>query len=287
MRNLAALCLLFSMVAADEAPAKKRTLKTKLTTGDRYRVTNTISVEVRTIEKQGDQETSRTEYIQRKEKFVDEVKEAGELGMIEIERNFLVRYEKLRTGKNGRPEIIRSPLSGRKVTIRERNRRREVKADGSFDVDPLMRRTIGLEIDWRDILPDDPVAPGDTWKADTTALARRIAAHLDAGTRSRMDVRYEGDVEYEGFTCAKLWVDWRLEGMRDRNLYTKVMLAGDVFFDFKNGRFLGVDLTGRLLVRGAIIGDGAPMIIKGEGPVALKIEISPIPPAQAAAPAGD
>jgi hypothetical protein len=196
------LCLLAYAVSADEAP-KKRLLKAKIRTGDRVTGTNTVSFDITTNEKVGDETEQRVEFVQRTEKFVDEVKEAGELGLIEIERNYLTRYEKIRSDKLGRPEIIRSPLSGRTVVIREKNRRREVRARGADQVDAVTRRTIGIEMDWRDILSDDPVAPGDTWTADSAALARRIAAHFDCGTRTKMEVRYEADVEHETATSSR------------------------------------------------------------------------------------
>jgi hypothetical protein len=61
------------------------------------------------------------------------------------------------------------------------------------------------------------------------------------------------------------------------------VLAGDVYFDLDQQRFVMVDLTGRLLVRGAVIvKKGAPRIIKGEGPVALKSTLKAAP-VQAAA----
>ena len=279
---LTTLCLLVCAVGADEAP-KKRLLKVKIRTGDRLTGTNTVSFDITTSVRVGDDEELRSELVQRTEKFVDEVKQAGELGVIEIERNYLTRYEKIRSEKLGRPEIIRSPLSGRTVLIREKNRRREVKRKDSGRLDAIARRTIGMEMDWRDILSDDPVAPGDTWTADSSALARRLAAHFDCGTRSTMEVRYEADVEHEGAMCAKFYVDWKVEGMRDRNLFTKVVLAGDVYFDLEQGRFVTIDLGGRLLVRGAIISKkGAPRIIKGQGPVSLKSTLKAAP-VQAAA----
>ena len=150
-------------------------------------------------------------------------------------------------------------------------------------IDAVARRTIGIEMDWRDILSDDPVAPGDTWTADSAAVARRLAVHFDCGARTHMDVRYEANVERDGAMCAKFYVDWKLEGMRDRNLYTKVVLAGDVYFDLKMKRFVDIDLSGRLLVRGAIISkEGAPRIIKGDGPVSFKSTLRAAP-VQAAA----
>ena len=276
------LCLLACAVGADEAP-KKRLLKFKIRVGDRVTGTNSISVDMTTSVRVGDEEKRSSEFIQRTEKFVDVVKEAGELGVIEIERKYLTRYEKVRSEKLGRPEVIRSPLSGRTVIIREKGRRREVLCKDVENLDAVSRRTIGIEMDWRDILSDDPVAPGDSWKADSAALARRLAVHLDCGTRTKMDVRYEADVEYEGAMCAKFYIDWNLEGMRDRNLFTKVVLAGDVYFDLEMNRFVEIDLTGRLLVRGAIITKkGAPRIIKGAGPVSVKSTLRAAP-VQAAA----
>jgi hypothetical protein len=58
--------------------------------------------------------------------------------------------------------------------------------------------------------------------------------------------------------------------MRDNNLNTKVTLAGDVLFDLALQRVVAVDLTGTMIVRGAIIGNGAPRIVKGEGQVLVK-----------------
>jgi hypothetical protein len=70
--------------------------------------------------------------------------------------------------------------------------------------------------------------------------------------------------------------------MRDRNLFTKVTLAGDVFFDFGLQRVVRVDLAGNIVVRGAIIGKGQPRIVKGEGQVSLKTTIK-LAPVEAAA----
>jgi hypothetical protein len=127
-----------------------------------------------------------------------------------------------------------------------------------------------MEIDWRDIFPDHPVSPGDAWDADAGALSRALSAYLNCGTRPSMRVRFEEIVEKNGTKHAKLYVDWTIEGMRDKNLFTKVSLAGDVLFDLSLQRVVAVDLTGTMIVRGAVIGNGAPRIVKGEGQVLLK-----------------
>ena len=72
---------------------------------------------------------------------------------------------------------------------------------------------------------------------------------------------------------AKLYVDWSIQGMRDRHLFTKVDLAGDVYFDLEMRRVTEVDLIGRMVVRGAIVDEGPPRIVKGEGAVTLKSQI--------------
>ena len=82
-------------------------------------------------------------------------------------------------------------------------------------------------------------------------------------------MRYEEITKVGTHRVAKLYIDWTIEGMRDRNLFTKVVLAGDVLFDLDWHRVIEVDLTGSVLVRGAIISKTGPKIIKGEGPVTL------------------
>ena len=55
---------------------------------------------------------------------------------------------------------------------------------------------------------------------------------------------------------------------------------------YENGRFIDVDLTGRLVVRGAILGRGFPTIVKGQGPVTLKSTLQAAP-IQASAQSGE
>ncbi|MEE8106596.1 MAG: hypothetical protein V3T86_13760 [Planctomycetota bacterium] len=298
MRKIAAiLCVLVGAAGAEgdadhsnkAKPAKaklpvSKVLKVQVNKGDRVKGQNSVSYEVETSETNGQRVNKRMESVQRTEKFVDVIKESGQLGVVR-ERSYLTRYEKVRTD-GGRPEVLQDPLTGRTVLIRESKRRRVVSAIDGSRISPLVRRTVGMEIDWRDVLSKDPVKPGDEWEGDATALARRVAAHFDCGSRSKMRVRYEGDVEHEGARCAHLYIDWRIEGMRDRNLFTKVMLAGDAYLDLDNGRFIDIDLTGRLVVRGAILGKGFPTIIKGQGPVTLKSTLKAAP-IQASAPSGE
>ena len=173
-------------------------------------------------------------------------------------------------------------MQGRSVVITESRRRRQVVMVGRGTVDSRVRRVAGMELDWRDIFPEAPVAPGDSWSADVSSLARRLAAYLRCGTRSRMKVRYEEDVIREGSRQAKLYVDWIVEGMRDRHLYTKVTLAGDVYYDFAERRIVHVDVGGSMIVRGAFVGKGHPRIVKGEGPVSIQTTVARVP-VQAAA----
>jgi len=236
---------------------------------------NMVSYSVTTEFRQGQKKWSTSESVQVKERFVDKVLRSGMHGVLEVERVYLVHYTKHRASAQDRPHVTQSALQGQKVVLHERRRHRDVKLDGPGAVDPIVRNTAGIEIDWRDIFPDDAVAPGDSWTADAVALSRRLAAYLDSGNRGRMKVRFEEVVDGQ----AKLYVDWTLEGMRNRNLFTKITLAGDVFFDLELKRVVNVDLTGNIMVRGAIIGQGQPRIVKGDGEVSLKttVEAAPAP----------
>jgi hypothetical protein len=263
------VALLAPSAAGDKTAPQRRTLVMKLRRGQRFLGTNTVSYSVTTTFRQSDRQWSKSESVQVTERFKDKIRRSGSHGVLEVERSYLLHYSKHRASAQDRPHVEQSALQGRKVVLRERRRRREVKLDGPGVVDPIVRHTAGIEIDWRDIFPNDPVAPGDSWKADCVALSRRLAAYLDSGKRGKMQVRFEEIADGQ----AKLYVDWTLEGMRDRNLFTKVTLAGDVFFDLKLQRVVHVDMTGNIVVRGAIIGEGHPRIVKGEGQVSLKTSV--------------
>jgi len=276
LRRWIALLAVAAVVGAGESEAKY-SLKTRLVLGDRYTCSNTVTYSVTTKVRQAERETSSSEEIQRTERFVDKVVRANEDGELELDRTYLKLYTKVRDSEAARPTVIQSPLRGRRVMVRESSRRRDVQLEGRGAIEPLLRRTIGVELDWRDIFPDDPVGPGDTWDGDANALARRVSGYLSSGHRSKMKVRYEENVVRDGAKQAKLYVDWTLEGMRDRNLFTKVVLAGDVFYDFARHRVVEVDLAGSIAIRGAIVNNGAPQIVKGEGPVTLSMLIKPAP----------
>jgi hypothetical protein len=245
----------------------------RLRRGQRFLGSNTVAYSVTTNFRQSDKSWSTSESVQVTERFRDKILRSGSHGILELERVYMLHYTKQRASKQERPHVEQSALQGEKVVIRERRRRREVKLEGAGAVDPIVRATVGIEIDWRDVFPDDAVGPGDSWKADATALSRRLAAYLDSGHRAKMQVRFEEIVDGQ----AKLYVDWTLEGMRDRNLFTKVTLAGDVFFDLELERVVNVDLAGNIVVRGAIIGEGQPRIVKGEGQVSLKTTVKTAP----------
>ena len=134
----------------------------------------------------------------------------------------------------------------------------------------FVRKTLGMEIDWRDVLPREPVYVGDRWEADAEAVARRIAPYLDSGSKSYMTIRFEGIDEEKGKRIARLYVDWRIEGMRDKQLYTKAVLAGDARFDLDMQRFVRIDIAGSFTINGAIITDGRVEAIQSEGKVSLK-----------------
>ncbi|MDH3592366.1 MAG: hypothetical protein OER88_10835 [Planctomycetota bacterium] len=275
------LLTLFATAAPVEKPAK---LSTKMKSGQRYTGSNTIAYEVKTIVREGQKSTESTESIKRTERFVDRITRAGRNGVLEIERSYLKLYSTTQNSTATRKTVSQSPLQGRVVKIRETQRRRDIKLEGRGTIDPLVRRTVGMEIDWRDLLPDDPVKPGDQWNPEVTTLSRRLAAYLNCGPRGKMRVRYEENTTVGTHRVAKLYIDWTIEGMRDRNLFTKVVLAGDVLFDLDWQRVVDVDLTGSIVVRGAIISKTGPKIIKGEGPVTLK---SSLKSAEIAAAASD
>jgi hypothetical protein len=70
--------------------------------------------------------------------------------------------------------------------------------------------------------------------------------------------------------------------MRDRELFTKAVMAGDAYFDLDLGRFVLIDIAGSFVVRGAIMGAGNPQIILSEGKVAYKSTLREEPVAAAA-----
>lgn len=281
-RPLLTLVLLGTLATAQgveidkgKAPVEPKgtVLEMLLRRGQRFTGSNTVSYTVTMTTKQGQKETTESESVERTERFVDQVLRSETHGVLEIERTYTKLFTKARAGDQARPDVYQSPLQGQKVELRERARRRDVKLGNRGTVDPMVRRTIGMEIDWRDVFPEDPVMPGDAWEGDAAALSRSLGAYLNCGTRSRMRIRFEEVVEREGSKQAKLYVDWLLEGMRDKNLFTKVTLAGDVYFDFDLQRVVSVDLTGSMIVRGAIIGSGAPKIVKGEGQIVVKSSV--------------
>ncbi len=264
-------------------PVERRVLRVKLGTGQRYVATNTIEFKVKTAVTKGDVVHSSSEEVKRTERFVDKIVRSGQNGVLEVERVYLLAYTKERTSKSVRPEVRKSPLQGRTVLLSEKSRRRTVRLKDGGAIDALTRRTVGFELDWRDILPEKPVGPGDSWTPEVRALARRLAPHLNCGSRGSMKVRYESNAVRKGRPVAKFYVDWKVTGMRDRNLFTKVTLAGDLVFDLDLQRFVEIDLVGKIIVRGAIIGRGAPSIVKGNGPVYLKMSLKPAPAVEASA----
>jgi hypothetical protein len=283
-RFLLVLALLQPLAAAQEIQAEKPPavapdagvlLETQLRRGQRFAGSNTVSFTLVTTQKQGQAESSEFESVERTERFVDEVLRAEMNGVVELDRTYTKLFTKARTSADSRPDVHQNPLQGQKVRLLERAHRRDLKLEGRGAIDTTVRRTAGMELDWRDILPEDPVQPGDAWDADAGSLARALAAYLSCGTRSKMRVRFEEILDAGGSKQAKLYVDWTVEGMRDKNLFTKVTLAGDVYFDLQLKRVVRVDLAGGMIVRGAIIGQGAPKIIKGEGQVLVKTGVRP------------
>ena len=271
---------------ADPKPKAKKVerqrIRVRLQTGARYAGSTTVSYTIRTRVTEGERESSSTESVQRTERFVDNVVRAGDNGLLEIKRNYLRVYSKTRDLETGRPNVRQSPMQGRSVVIRESRRKREVVLSGRGSIDSRISRTAGMELDWRDVFPEEPVGIGDTWSADARRLARRLAVYLKCGTRSTMKVKYEEDVVRDGSRQAKLYVDWTVEGMRDRRLFTKVTVAGDVYYDFAQRRVVHVDVGGSMIVRGAYVGKGKPRIVKGEGPVSIQTTVN-LAPIRAAA----
>jgi hypothetical protein len=292
-RHVCALLVLSMVASAQEGidrggrhpGAKPVSLETQFRAGQRFACSNTVSYTLDTSIKQGDRERTESEAVERTERFVDKIQRAGTNGVLEIERNYLKLYAKARQGEDGRPDVRQSQLQGQTVYLKERGRRRDMRIEAhGIAVDQIVRRTAGMELDWRDVLPLEEVAPGDSWKGDASALSSRLSAYLNCGIRSDMKVRFEEVIEREGSKVAKLYVDWTLEGMRDRTLFTKVTLAGDLYFDLDLHRVVGVDLVGNMIVRGATIGTGAPRIVRGSGTVLMKTTVKPATVEASAAP---
>lgn len=269
---------------AQKKPVKKAyVLRHKLKSGARYQGSNTVAFKLKTEVRRGQVKQESTESVERTERFRDHVTRASERGPVEIERMYLKLFTKVRSTENDRPDVDQSPLQGRTVTIVEKRRSRRIRGDGSVTIPPIVRKSVGLEMDWRDILPRDPVHIGDVWEADAEMIARRLAVYLESGSRSQMIVTFEGIDRSEGRERAKFYVDWKIDGMRNRQLFTKIRMAGDVFFDLELQRFTFIDISGQFGVQGAIVVTGrAPEIIKAEGKVSYKSTLSEVPIAAAA-----
>lgn len=273
---IAALLPVLALARAEE-PAKVM-LQARLHPGERLAGSNSIGFEMKMSERQADREKTTFESVQRTERFVQTVQKTPETGSLEIERTYLSLYARVKSGNAERPTVFQSPVTGRTVLLKETRRRREVALKGHGALDAHVQRTAGMEIDWRDILSDDPVGPGDTWSGDSAALSKRLAAYLNCGSsRTEMKVRYEEDAVRQSLRCAHLYVDWTVEGMRDLHLFTKVTLSGDAWFDLEGQRFLEIDLAGKMIIQGAIAGKGPATIIRGEGPVTLKSGLKAAP----------
>ncbi|MHC4450240.1 MAG: hypothetical protein ACYS0E_08905 [Planctomycetota bacterium] len=268
---------------AEKEPVKKAyVLRHRLKSGARYVGSNTVSFNLKTEVRRGQVKQESTESVERTERFRDHVKRASERGPVEIERFYQKLFTKVRSTENERPDVDQSPLQGRTVTIVEKRRSRRIRGDGTMTIPPIVRKSVGLEMDWRDILPRDPVHIGDKWEADAEMIARRLAVYLESGSRSNMFVTFEGIDRSEGRERAKFYVDWKIDGMRNRQLFTKIRMAGDVFFDLEMQRFTFIDMAGQFAVQGAIVVAGrAPEIIKAEGKVSYKSTLREVPIAAA------
>jgi len=281
--------------AQEQKDEKSYLLRQQIKPDARYVGSNTVAFDLKTEVSRGKVKRVSTESVERTERFRDWVKRASDRGPIEIERQYQKLFTKVRSSEKERPDVDQSPLQGRTVQITENRRSRRIRGDGLLTIPPMVRKSVGLEMDWRDILPREPVRVGDVWEADAETIARRLAVYLESGSRTKMVVTFEGIDRAEGRDRAKFYVDWKIDGMRDRQLFTKIRMAGDVYFDLEMQRFTLIDLAGQFGVQGAIVNDGkAAEIIKAEGKVSYKstlVEVSAEesvpakPPVEAAAPA--
>jgi len=259
---------------AAKKPAKKKVesflLRYELARGKRFIGSNTVSFNVKHTVRTGNKKEESEESVERTERFRDHIKSSSSRGPVEIERQYQRLFTKVRDSERGRPDVDQNPLQGRTVFITERRRSRSIRAEKGLPVPTFVRKTVGIEIDWRDVLPRERVQVGDVWEADAEAFARRLAPYLDSGTRVRMIVRFESIEIRDGARCAKFYVDMTIDGMRDRQLFTKAQLAGDAIFDMNLKRFVMIDLAGSFIVRGAILGKGLAKIIQAEGKASYK-----------------
>ena len=180
-------------------PAPKRyELRYGMREGARYIGSNSVSFSLKTGVRTGPKnEVVTHESVERTERFRDVVKRYSARGVLELDREYQRLFTKVRTSERARPDVEQSPLQGATVTITEKRRRRSIRAktirgEPGVNIPSFVRKTVGLEIDWRDILPREPVKVGDIWDADSEAVTRRMAPYLDSGSRSTMKVRFEG-----------------------------------------------------------------------------------------------
>ncbi|MEM8884096.1 MAG: hypothetical protein AAGD14_08520 [Planctomycetota bacterium] len=284
------VCLLLlcsaTLLQADDAPkaasepaaAKKKkpkqyTLRQEIRSGDRFIGSNTIKFDLKTTYKLGNKERKTYEQVERTERFRDVVKQASARGPMEIQRTYQKKYTKVRDDDRGRAQIDRSPLQGHELTIKENLRSRRVRSKLPFTIPPLVRKSIGVEMDWRDILPREPIQVGDRWQADAESIAARLAPYFDSGNRSKMIVTFEAIEKVEGVERAKFYVDWKFEGMRDRELFAKVRLAGDLYFDLEMKRFTLIDLAGTIKLEGVRMGKAHHEIVIGTGEASYKSSV--------------
>ena len=270
-------------------PAKKKVetflLRYELARGKRFIGSNTVSFDIKhTVRTGNNKKEVSHESVERTERFRDHIKSSSSRGPVEIERQYQRLFTKVRNSERGRPDVDQNPLQGHTVIITERRRSRSIRATKGLAIPPFVRKTVGIEIDWRDVLPRERVQVGDAWEADAEAFARRLAPYLDSGSRARMIVRFESIEIRDGARCAKFYVDLTIDGMRDRQLFTKAQLAGDAIFDMSLKRFVMIDLAGSFIVRGAILGKGLPKIIQAEGKASYKSALREVRVSAAAPP---
>ena len=263
---LLALGLLVAGTAHAAPNGPPYTLKANATVGDRESDSSLFDLDL-TIATPDGKPLLHTGSIE-KERYEESTLAAEKGAPLALRRTYQVASDQDIDHATGKSTTDTS-LQGVTVTVRRVNDKVVVTAENG----PLSQKNQdklkdALDNMSREVYPDHPVSPGDTWTNPLPSFQKSVAGAESAScTGTFVDIE-----QAAGYQCARLhFVIVAIGKVPNTPATMKLEIAGDVLHAIAPQCALSVHLSGPMTIEGAGKIQGVDMVMKGSGTMSLAV----------------
>jgi hypothetical protein len=204
----------------------------------------------------GETQVHKIDYHAR-EQFVDQVLAVDSGGnLIGVRRHYQQAFE----NQNGRPH--KRWYHGRIVRLTKNGRQTHVKSPGATLTEAQRKRLVG-SLKPVVVLSSGPVAPGDRWLLDETALRRFLV--LPKKAKARVNCHWVRTIPWNERRVALIAAQMKVRLPLETGMILDMVLKGSIRFDLTSRRIVGAVFRGPVKIGGTVKVVVARMPVTGQG----------------------